>query len=420
MGPKCQSAKDVCVDIFVHNRFSHDNGSVPKENQATLNEYIFNLNQNNSNTNNSKMIDIKPDPQFIDSYNAFNNFFHIITNVAKIQKAYKQYRSRIKSIKSRKDKEDINNNTKQASEEASDYNATVHKTSSSFLSLPTNKDEDDTIGKIKGYFLLKRTKYYHIGNTYNQKKQGFGIIQWEDGSKLKANFTDSKIDGVCHFKENETINFMGYYINNRPKGYGILTKLNEVSFEGEWDRNMQNGIGIAKWSDGTVYKGNFENSIKTSIGTLIWPDGTIYQGEFVNNEMVGYGMIFHSDKRKYCGQVLNGKMNGFGQFQWPNGTKYIGNYVRDKKSGLGIFYWNIKPLEAYIGFWKSGKQKGPGMHINNKTIKYGLWNDGKIDLVLYSPVDLNFYLNPEQKKYKNVFYFLPSKISNFSSEIDDI
>lgn len=420
MGAQCQSAKDVCIDMFSQETVNHYYHFTPKEKQvqSTTNEYIFYPNQNNQNSNKTQLNDKKPSPQFIDSYNAYNNFFHIITKVIKIQLAYRQYALKLKRKKNKtKNKTEMINDCKTTNDEIIDNDKLVKRSSSSFLSFPSDKYDDRNIDKIKGYFLLKKNHYTFIGTIFNKKKEGFGIIKWEDGSILKTCFRNSKVEGISHYIENINVSFMGYYMKNRPKGYGIFTKSNEISFEGEWDKNNQTGIGITKWNDSTVYKGEFVNSIKTGIGTLVWADGTQYQGEFDKNQMAGYGMIIHSDKRKYSGEVLNGEMNGLGQFEWPDGKKYIGHYVKDKKCGLGIFYWRTKPIDAYYGFWKCGKQNGPGMQIKNQIVKYGIWSEGRIIITLHSLTDLFSYMTLEQKNFKKMFYLKPTQLAMIFSEL---
>jgi hypothetical protein len=68
-------------------------------------------------------------------------------------------------------------------------------------------------------------------------------------------------------------------------------------------------------------------------------------------------------------------MDGYGEFSWQDGKKYIGFYSNDKKEGFGIFYWQSSQ-KFFVGFWKDGKQEGPGKIVTDKKTKYGLWKDG--------------------------------------------
>ena len=58
------------------------------------------------------------------------------------------------------------------------------------------------------------------------------------------------------------------------------------------------------------------------------------------------------------------------------GKIYLGNAFKDKKEGFGI-YITLNPKRIYIGFWMHNKQEGLGKLINEKSSKYGFWNEGE-------------------------------------------
>lgn len=255
--------------------------------------------------------------------------------------------------------------------------------SNSFNSFRTNTLQSNSIlntSTIKGHFLKKKGKYKYKGYfLYDKKtKNNFGIISWLDGSEIKSKFNLNKISGYAKFYNavNDSV-FEGHYISNYPEGFGIYTEKNKtVTYEGVWTNESLNGIGTELWKDETFYRGEYVDCKKQGIGLYKWPDGTIYQGEWNNDQMTGYCIIIYPDDRMYYGEVENGLMNGYGEFTWPDGKKYIGYYVNNVKEGFGIFIWNFKNLEAFIGFWVEGKMDGPGMKINERGVKYGIWKNG--------------------------------------------
>ena len=290
-------------------------------------------------------------------------------------------------------------------------NYTSIQSTKTFFSL---KQEDDTLQKKKininiindeiiGYFLLKKSKslkYKGEKDKLTHQKNGFGIVEWDDKSKLLGRFENNKICGICKFynKEKEGI-FSGIYKENFPEGYGIYKTLN-YKLEGIWNKNILNGIGIEK-NENTIYEGEFQNNKKHGIGTYKWSDGTIYKGEFKNNKMSGYGIIFYNDGRIFAGEIINGNMNGIGFFKWKNGDMYLGNYIKNDKCGFGIFIWKKKPLIAFAGFWDKGKQNGVGVKINDNVLKYGLWKNGQKELWINFN-DIRKYLLKEQEKYLKI------------------
>ena len=67
-------------------------------------------------------------------------------------------------------------------------------------------------------------------------KNDFGLIKWEDGSKLITKFINSKINGFTIFKnKNDNLEqsiFKGEYMENIPRGYGYYIK-NSIKIEND-------------------------------------------------------------------------------------------------------------------------------------------------------------------------------------------
>ena len=267
----------------------------------------------------------------------------------------------------------------------------------------------------KGNFINKKKKYKFYG-LHNSKgrKEGFGIIKWEDGSILKANFTESKINGYANFYDKKTNSFFsGYYKNNCPKGFGIYNKDNVKIIGDSWFKNNINNLGIEVWFDDNYYQGEFKKTIKNGIGLYRWPDGTLYFGEWKNNKMDGLGLIKYSNDCIYVGEYKNGLMNGWGEFLWNDLKYYCGNYKNDIKNGFGIFVWNFNNLNAYVGFWENGKQNGIGIQLFNNKEKIGFFNNGRRTLILNGPWEIRDYLKSEQFRYQKFLEMNSKNLKKF-------
>ena len=266
--------------------------------------------------------------------------------------------------------------------------------------IKTNRDT------IKGNFILKNDKVIRYQGGFikkTKKKNGFGIVTWSDNSVLYGIYVSSMINGIGRFyNQRYRSSFMGEYINNTPKGYGVY-QVKNLSLQGYWDGSSLNGIAIEVWDDGTYYQGEYENNKKNGIGLYRWPDGTIYQGQFNNGQMTGNGLILYSDDSIFSGEMLNGYMNGYGIFSWGNGSLYMGYYLQDIKHGFGIYIWDTKVFICYIGFWEMGKQQGIGAKINGNKVKYCIWNKGKIATTLKGLYEIDRYLTGAQKGYYHFF-----------------
>ena len=267
----------------------------------------------------------------------------------------------------------------------------------------------------KGNFITKNKKYKFYGyHNLKGRKEGFGIIKWEDGSTLKANFIDSKINGYASFYDKNTNSFFsGYYKNNCPKGFGIYNKDNVKIIGDSWFKNNVKNLGIEIWFDDNYYQGEFKKSIKNGIGLYRWPDGTLYFGEWKNNKMDGYGLIKYSNDSIYFGEYKNGLMNGWGEFLWSDLKYYCGNYKNDIKDGFGIFVWNFFNLNAYVGFWENGKQNGIGIQLFNNKEKIGFFNNGRRTLILNGPWEIRDYLKSEQFRYQKFLEMNSKNLKKF-------
>lgn len=290
----------------------------------------------------------------------------------------------------------------------SEKSTTNNKFSINSESLSERCIEDETAG----HFLKKQNeKFVFFGkkNTTSNKREGFGIVLWDDKSILKGLFTNGLINGISKFfnSKNNAL-FTGNYINNVPQGFGIYEN-DYVILQGYWDKNQMYGVGYELWEDGSFYQGEYDGSKRNGIGLYRWPDGTIYQGEFLYNEMTGFGLIIYNDDKTYSGELLNGRMNGFGRFSFSNNSIYIGYYFNDLKHGFGVYIWSRKPFICFIGFWEMGQQQGAGVKIVGNKIKYGLWRKGKITTSFKGLYDLERHFSPLEKKYYK--YFKPQVIN---------
>ena len=306
----------------------------------------------------------------------------------------------------------IQNDKKFKNEKRLTLNKLKYTTRSSFFS---NNSDYSEISKntytmkseIYGYFLKKPNKSMnYIGEKDNitKKKNGFGIVTWEDKSQLLGYFKDNKIYGICKFINSQNKStYFGEYEDNVPKGFGSY-KCIEYKKEGYWEKYRLNGIGYEIWDDLSFYQGNYERNKKTGIGVYRWPDQTIYQGEWKDNQMTGTGILYYNDKRIYCGELLNGNMHGFGIFTWANSQKYIGYFKSDLKSGFGIYIWTLKPLNAFVGFWDKGKQNGVGAKVNGNNFKYAFYVYGKKDFNLKGDWEIKKYLLPDEYKYEKFLF----------------
>lgn len=112
--------------------------------------------------------------------------------------------------------------------------------------------------------IIKEDTLYE-GEFFKGNKEGWGIVQWGDGSTLEGLWVKNKINGIV--SSHICLMFQGRYIWTDGRDY-----------EGEWLNQKLHGIGMYRWKDGKVYKGEYINDKKHGYGTYTLQDGRTYEG----------------------------------------------------------------------------------------------------------------------------------------------
>lgn len=224
--------------------------------------------------------------------------------------------------------------------------------------------------KMKGE---KKDKIYNGEQLYN-KKHGFGVLSWKDGTKYIGYFNQDFASGVGKQIQKTGDIFFGQWILDKANGIGYYINSNGNKYEGYWKEDKQDGFGIENWNSAGFYYGDFQDGSKNGYGILELDDGSKYEGEFFENYIHGIGIFTYNDGKSYSGQWNNNKIHGYGTMYWPNGKQFEGSFLNDMKDGFGIFYCGLK---IYLGFWKSNKLEGEVCIIEGSTINNSLWKDGK-------------------------------------------
>jgi hypothetical protein len=108
------------------------------------------------------------------------------------------------------------------------------------------------------------------GMFANNKKNGYGIMVWEDGTKYEGNFLDNDFEGKGV-----------YYWKDKRK------------YEGDWKRNMMHGQGLYTWKGDRYYKGGYDENKKSGYGEFNWGLGQKrYLGHWKNGLQHGEGELY--------------------------------------------------------------------------------------------------------------------------------
>ena len=313
-------------------------------------------------------------------------------------------------------------------ENTSNYNREMtHGTNKSFLTHFTNNTKISIFSNVEviynrpnGYFPYKKQTSKYLGmKDHKKRKQGFGIILFEDKSEFKGIFVNDKASGNGMFIDNgeEYSVYLGNYLNNSPKGFGVFQKDKIVLIGDNWEKNKLDGIGV-ELSFNDFYQGEFQTSVKQGIGLYHWKNNTVCFGEWNDDNLNGYGVIKFDDQHIYIGEIKDGLMNGWGEFYWGNNTMYCGQYKNGIKLGFGIYVSSFKKLDAYIGFWKEGKIDGVGIFLNDKSFSFWRCNNGKkIDSI--NQHEIIDYLKFNHRKFYKILGKDYKYLKNFILSLKD-
>ena len=131
-------------------------------------------------------------------------------------------------------------------------------------------------------------------------------------------------------------NYIGEFENNKKNGQGTYNRNDGSKYTGEWRDGNRHGLGTQIYSSGAKYIGEFEGDEKHGQGSWYLPNGDKFEGEWKFDERNGEGIfIWANSGGKYIGSFLDGKKAGRGTYIWKDNTIYVGSW-RDNEMLHGI------------------------------------------------------------------------------------
>ena len=183
----------------------------------------------------------------------------------------------------------------------------------------------------------------YYGDLLDDKREGKGIINWNDGAIYSGDFLNDLRHGQG--------NIIEYPSSNAPRHGG--------EYEGGWKYDEMHGNGRVTWNTGNSYHGTFRKGLKDGRGIYRWKDGTTYDGDWKNDKRTGFG-VYTSTRSFiiYEGHYENSACHGQGVLTWVNdNSKYTGTWERGYRSGHGLFtdsdgnvheqFWNRERMPIY-------------------------------------------------------------------------
>ena len=187
----------------------------------------------------------------------------------------------------------------------------------------------------------------------NYIPDGFGIYKnFITNLKVKGIFKGNCISGIgIEVSQEGDYIYYGEFINNKKEGYGTIEWKDGSKYQGEFKDNQINGYGIIKYPDNKFYQGEIKNSRMEGFGEFFWKDEKRYIGNYKNDKRNGFGIyIFKDDKQQ---SPINNRANKKNALL-DNFFAYIGFWKNGNMDGFGMI---VNRQEIKYGLWENNANR---------------------------------------------------------------
>ena len=176
----------------------------------------------------------------------------------------------------------------------------------------------------------KLNNFLYEGFWRNGLKDGYGILHTEKINYLQKYSNGRLIYSIMEKFWNKN-NYYGEYFNEKFEGFGILNYSNGDKFEGWFKNDLKNGSGIYYWKDGDFYIGNFVEDKREGKGKFYVKNKIVYDGNWKNNNFCGFGRYFYKNGNVFEGNWKNGLKNGKGRMFYFKRKEWKEEWYKDDK-----------------------------------------------------------------------------------------
>ena len=185
------------------------------------------------------------------------------------------------------------------------------------------------------------TKY--IENLNIEHKKQINKLQKEKENKIDININNNEIQEKIFSSKSGGINkgkYIGHLIDGKREGRGIIKWDNGDLYNGEWKNDKKEGKGIYCYNNGQRYEGDWYEDKKEGRGIYYWNNGEFqgdrYEGEWRDDNYEGKGIYYYNDGSKYEGDFKKGKREGKGVYYYSNGDREMGDYLDNNEIGTHV------------------------------------------------------------------------------------
>jgi len=137
----------------------------------------------------------------------------------------------------------------------------------------------------RGKFTWPDGKRSYEGEWKLDKMDGVGTMTYSEGT-YTGTWKSNLKDGTGKFIFSNGDVHEGLYVNGKKNGKGMMTWQDGRCYIGDFKDDKREGRGIYTWSNGTVYEGMFANGKRNGSGCLRDPSGRIQNGRWKDDKFI--------------------------------------------------------------------------------------------------------------------------------------
>eukprot|EP00401_Gymnodinium_catenatum_P065528 CAMPEP_0117616648 /NCGR_PEP_ID=MMETSP0784-20121206/85170_1 /TAXON_ID=39447 /ORGANISM="" /LENGTH=366 /DNA_ID=CAMNT_0005420435 /DNA_START=98 /DNA_END=1198 /DNA_ORIENTATION=+ len=190
-----------------------------------------------------------------------------------------------------------------------------------------------------------------VGQWHNNYADGLGRFVHSDGDVFVGSWKRNAAQGLGVY----TTTYSGEWVEDLQHGYGVEQWQGGSKFHGPFHWGKKQGYGVYEWPDGSKYSGQWKANSINGYGHYIGKDGREFRGMWKEAVIHGCGKYSWPDGRTFAGQYTDDKKQGFGIFTWQDSRRFEGFWDEGMQHGHGITY---KPSGEVLrqGMWYMGRQ----------------------------------------------------------------
>jgi hypothetical protein len=256
---------------------------------------------------------------------------------------------------------------------------------------------------------IKYTGYFKDGSMY-----GLGTMTWPNGNTHTGEFRNDERNGEGTYRvfdENKRLvkEYIGNWENDKKSGYGVMNWPQDGdNYTGEWKDNNRHGRGIMREKmrgNETVYEGNWEDDRKKGRGVFTYPATDMTYNSTWNDDVMIEAEV---NKKGYPILGVISTLNSDSSIPTSNGYESYPRYQAD------LQYLNGDHYNGVVILYKDGRLLKYGQGTLNKESEPSSYDEVPRPPVVIPDDDDDYFdggkkatrkrrpkLNRKSRSYKN-------------------